>query len=173
VGHIGTAACRRQYLSHGAFKVTTSDCPDYKELKNLAQELGRPAESMCPLDVKNDPFYIGTTRQKAAHWFHRLWQELGLTAGSHIRRVHYRLVSIEGSALFDGRSYENTDMCFKVLCTSGRDARHLGLIPAEFIIDRRNPIPSSTSLMRMQSHRKSGPSTLVCSRPCSTQVGRK
>jgi hypothetical protein len=120
---------------------TTSDCPDYEELKNLAQELGRPAESMCALDVKNDPFYIGTTRQKAAHWFHRLWQELGLTAGSHIRRVHYRLVSIEGSTLFDGRPYENTDMCFKVLCTSGRDARHLGLIPAEFIVDRRNPNP--------------------------------
>jgi hypothetical protein len=32
--------------------LTTSDCPDYEELKNLAQELGRPAESMCVLDVK-------------------------------------------------------------------------------------------------------------------------
>jgi hypothetical protein len=52
------------------------DCPDYRILKARAKAQGRPAESMFALSATNDPFYVGTQRQKNAAWFHRLWIEL-------------------------------------------------------------------------------------------------
>jgi hypothetical protein len=115
------------------------DCPDYATLKAEAKSRGHSVKSLHALSPQNDPFYIGQQRQKNATWFHRLWIELGLTAGAHIRRVHYRLVSIAGTALPDGRPYENTDLCWHFICNAGRDARYRGLIPPEFVIDRRNP----------------------------------
>jgi hypothetical protein len=96
---------------------------------------------MFALAPSNDPFYISPQRQKDAEWFHRFWIDLGLTRGAHIRRVHYRVVSFAGTVMADGRPYENTELCWHYICNAGRDARYLGLVPAEFIVDHRNPDP--------------------------------
>jgi hypothetical protein len=110
-------------------------------LKAQAKSLKRPVDSMFALTPQNDPFYLSPQRQAMAHWFFRLWTELGLARGAHIRRVHYRIVSFAGMTMADGRPYENTETCWHYVCNAGRDARYLGLIPAEFIVDHRNPDP--------------------------------
>ena len=38
----------------------------------------------------------------------------------------------------NGKPYENTESCWASLCFGGRDARFLGLIPHEEIVDRKN-----------------------------------
>jgi len=116
-------------------------CPDYDSLRGRAKRERRQVDSLFVLSPSNDPFYLSPARQDDAAWFHRLWIELGLTAGAHIRRVHYRLVSVAGTTMADGRPYENTELCWHYICNAGRDARYAGLIPAEFIVDHRNPDP--------------------------------
>jgi hypothetical protein len=118
-----------------------ADCPDYVILKARAKALKRPVNSLFVLPASNDPFYIFPQRRKDAEWFHRFWIDLRLTPGAHIRRVHYRLVSVDGMTMADGRPYENTELCWHYICNSGRDARYRGLVPAEFIVDHRNPDP--------------------------------
>jgi hypothetical protein len=45
-------------------------------------------------------------------------------------------------AMPDGNLYRNTVLCQSKLIQAARDARYLGLIPANAIIDRKNPAPS-------------------------------
>jgi len=114
------------------------------DIKALAAELNRPVETLLALHRTNDPFYAGEAphRRKAAEWFMHLWHELSIPAGSHVRRIHYRLVSQPTPILCpDRRPYENTDRCSHILFNAARDAVFLGLVPGAAIVDNKNDAP--------------------------------
>jgi hypothetical protein len=112
---------------------------DYEGLTNLAKELGRPLYTLEVL--QNDPFTAGKEGRKAkAEWFAEIWRELNIQPGAHLRRIHYKLVSQTTPVLMhDGRPYINSINCFQHLVNSALDARHLGLIDSNRIVDRRSP----------------------------------
>jgi hypothetical protein len=66
----------------------------------------------------------------------------GVGKGHHLRRIHYQLVSAASPiAMVNGKPYENTDGCWQALCAAAADARHLGLVPIDALVDRRNDEP--------------------------------
>ncbi|MGA3061669.1 MAG: hypothetical protein ABSD90_00410 [Methylocystis sp.] len=96
------------------------------------------------LAPSNDPFYAGGTESSkaAAEWFAALYHRFGFTKGSHLRRVHYRVVSQEKPVLLpDGTPYENTEACWQKLIAASKPARYLGLVPITDFADKRNPDP--------------------------------
>src|SRR5829696_1873242 len=114
----------------------------YDGLKELAKRLGRPVSTLYALAPQNDPFFIGPARQATASWFASLWNDHGIAKGHHLRRIHYRLISQETPVrMLNGLPFENTDECWKALCNASADARHLGLVPANALVDRRNAEP--------------------------------
>jgi hypothetical protein len=115
-------------------------CPDYEELKASAKLLGRKPNELFALSPGNDPFYITPARQLAAEWFAGLWERFEFSKGTHLRRVHYILIS-NPISLPSGEPYENTEKCWSYLGSAGRDARYLSLIPPWDFVDRRNPEP--------------------------------
>ena len=68
----------------------------YDELKTLAAGIYKPVKDLIVMSQDNDPFYCGSKAQKKhAEWFYSLWKLHGFTYGTHLRRVHYLLVSQE------------------------------------------------------------------------------
>lgn len=117
----------------------------YAALKVLQQavreEQGRkpPITDLIVLSPQNDPFYAGTETEKAmAEWFAEVF---GTSTGSHLRRIHYRLVSRGDVMRADGVLYENDKSSWSYLNNASRFARYLGLMDPEDIVDRRNPSP--------------------------------
>jgi hypothetical protein len=92
------------------------------------------------MSTASDPFLaaISNSRQLSAEWAAELWQAHNFTTGVHLRAVHYILVSVS-AVMGDGLPYENTNECQAKLGDALRDARYLGLINADAIIDQRNP----------------------------------
>jgi hypothetical protein len=92
---------------------------------------------LLALAPKNDPFYAGSpASRQQAEWFARLWEDFGFTTGVHLRRVHYRLVSVETKILKpDGKPYENTLECWSFLGEAGKQARYLRLVDAHAFED--------------------------------------
>ncbi len=75
---------------------------DYESIKQLAQQIGRPAKDLVALAVVNDPFYAAVPhRHREGEWFAEIWHRFGFAEGVHIRRIHYVLViqSEEGQPL--------------------------------------------------------------------------
>jgi hypothetical protein len=116
---------------------------NYELFKRLANRLGRKLDSFAALATINDPFFAETNVRKAeAEWVAALWQRHGFGSGTHIRRVHYRLISQEDPILMaDGQPYQNNTNCWRALCQAVRDARYLDLISVDVIEDHRNPDP--------------------------------
>lgn len=118
----------------------------YEALNQLAKDLGRPASTLTVLSYDLDPFSCGIDRHVAgAEWFADLWRQYMPEYGGHLRRLHYRLVSLstEESPILrpTGERYVNTDSCWKALATAGLWARYLGLIEIGAMVDRRAPRP--------------------------------
>jgi hypothetical protein len=116
---------------------------DHEALVALSKELKRP---LYTLEItRRDPFTAGQpARRAAAEWFVELWSRFDIQPGAHLRRIHYLLVSQEpGSVLMpDGTQYLNVDKpCYALLNTAALDARYLGLIDPEWLVDRRNAEP--------------------------------
>jgi hypothetical protein len=115
---------------------------DYESLKAMAISIRRPVKDLLALAPANDPFYAGTgARGKAGEWFAAIWADHG-AAGSHLRRLHYRLVS--SAAPFrkpNGTNYENTENDWQFLCAASLSARYLDLIKFDDLVDRRNDEP--------------------------------
>ena len=60
----------------------------------------------------------------------------------HLRRIHYVLVSQPEPIIKpNGEPFENTENDWSYLDTASLAARYLGHIPADVLIDRRNPDP--------------------------------
>jgi hypothetical protein len=121
-----------------------SDPPKCRaDLIELGHKLRRRLDTLYTLGNPNDPWMADVDyRSKAAHWIAALFERMDIRSPIHIRQIHYRLVS-QGTPVpqEDGNPYVNSSDCFNHLCDAIRDARYLGLIPAELIIDRRNPAP--------------------------------
>jgi hypothetical protein len=78
-------------------------------------------------------------RKEEAEWFAEQYRQFGFGVGTHLRRIHYRLISQAAPILLpDGRKYENTQRCWKILCEASRDARYLDLVDIDDFVDRRN-----------------------------------
>ena len=116
----------------------------YEELKELAASLRRPFGSLVVLSPDTDPFLADRpARLAAAQWMAELYERFQFKPGTHVRRIHYVLVSQPTPVLMvNGEPYENTVYCSSMLINAARDARYLELIPANTIIDRRNPAPA-------------------------------
>jgi hypothetical protein len=133
--------------SNGVLAPAVSTAPadtdyNYESLKELAKTLDRSVETLVAQSIVSDPFYIQGARQRAAEWFAALWNELRCGPGTHIRAIHYRLIShVSGYTDADGRPYLNTDRCYKNLNQASQDARYRGLVPVEHFDDRRNDAP--------------------------------
>jgi hypothetical protein len=113
---------------------------DYATLNELAKKLGRTVESLLVLAGQNDPFYADRPGRRAAgEWFAGLWNRFGFGAGTHLRRIHYHLISSRTPVLLpNGMSYTNTTECWVKLLDASKNARCLRLVdPADFV-DRRN-----------------------------------
>ena len=114
----------------------------YDRIKRLAAELRRPASTLIALAPANDPFSITPGRRGEAQWFSRIWKQLGLGSGVHLRRLHYALISqAKPPKMPNGVPYENTHDCWQTLIRASNDARYLDLVPAEDFVDRRNSEP--------------------------------
>lgn len=69
---------------------------DYQEIRQVAKEEGCRIPDLLALAPQNDPFNAGSKNDLAkAEWFAQMWKEQGYTTGVHLRRVHYRLSSLE------------------------------------------------------------------------------
>ncbi len=114
----------------------------YKNIKKLAKELGCNVTDLLALSRNRDPFYSGgkSSREKA-EWFADIWKSECFEEGIHLRRIHYRLVSKNGSTRANGTPYENDQKSWAYLLEAACHARYLGLVDAEKIVDRRNPDP--------------------------------
>jgi hypothetical protein len=119
------------------------DALDHARLLALSKELKRPLYTLTVL--QQDPFTAGQAgRLEAAQWFAELWHRFDIKPGAHLRRIHYLLVSqVAGSVLMpDGSNYLNLDRpCYDLLNSAALDARYLGLVPADDLVDRRNDEP--------------------------------
>ena len=175
--------------------MSDTDAPEgYEQLQELAALLKRPLTSLVVLGPENDPFLAGRpARLAAARWVADLYKRLNFQPGTHVRRIHYVLVSQNSPVLLgNGEPYENTVLCAKTLYLGARDARYLGLIPANAIVDHRNPAPEiyfadaddSSAGNRIEGHagtvsdvgrshyygRKSSPPSLSLSGPTIEQL---
>jgi hypothetical protein len=121
----------------------------YEAIKALKAQLKREKgqrrniPDLLALADNNDPFYSGSpATRKQAEWFAQLWQQFSFASGVHLRRIHYRIVSVETPILkFDGTPYQNTVEDWGELSQAGKHARYLRLVDAHAFEDHRNPPP--------------------------------
>jgi hypothetical protein len=113
---------------------------DYEGIKALSKETKRNIPDLLVLSRNNDPFFAGLgSRLQWADWFTERWREYGFGVGTHLRRIHYRIISQPLPVpMPNGKDYENIEKCWENLCDGGRDGRYLGLVPAEDFVDRRS-----------------------------------
>jgi hypothetical protein len=113
---------------------------DYETIGQLAKELGCRVTDLIALSPQNDPFYVGVAaRREAGEWFARLWGELGFKVGSHLRRIHYIIISQDPLVLKpNGEPYFNTENDWKTLGKASLAARYYRLIPDGALADHRN-----------------------------------
>jgi hypothetical protein len=96
----------------------------YAALKVLQQAIreqrGRkpPITDLLVLSQQKDPYYAGSKAERAqAEWFASIFGE---TAGTHLRRIYYRLVSRGDVVRADGVLYENKKNSWDYLNNASR-----------------------------------------------------
>src|SRR5262245_38990518 len=102
----------------------------YDKIKAAARERDCDIDDLLALHRTNDPFFAGSPAQvKRAEWFARLWSDRAFANGTHLRRIHYQLVTgAESVRMVDDKPYENTLECWKYLGDSSKYARHLEMV---------------------------------------------
>ena len=115
---------------------------EFDDIKAMAKAIGRSIRDLIALSPDADPFYIGVgARRRDAEWFAGVWAEHG-AAGSHLRRLHYRLISATTPVRKpDGSEYQNTEHDWNLLAAASLVARYLDLVPFDALVDRRNDEP--------------------------------
>ncbi|ULR43652.1 hypothetical protein [Rhizobium sp. K102] len=116
---------------------------EYATIGALADEIGCRREDLIALSPDNDPFYVQRpSRAAEAEWFASLWQSLSFQVGSHLRRLHYSIISQQQPVLKpNGAHYLNTENDWKTLLSASLSARYLRLIPDGALADHRNDPP--------------------------------
>jgi hypothetical protein len=112
-------------------------------IKRIAKQSGCRISDLITLSVQHDPFNCGSKGDIAlAEWFANLWNRFGMQPNSHIRKLHYKIVSQEEDVpKLDGSPYRNTEDDSDELEKASKKARYLGLIDPRHLKDRRNPEP--------------------------------
>lgn len=112
-------------------------------IKAVAAENKCSAKTLIALTTENDPFFVGAPAQvEWAKWFAGVWQQFGYGSGTHIRRVHYQLVSQETPVIMpNDKPYENSAACWDRLVMMSKWARYLNLVEVDDFVDRRAPEP--------------------------------
>ena len=96
-------------------------------VKDWARRLGVAAKDLIALEYDSDPFYVGKpSDEQKATWFKRTWNRLGYTSVVHLRRVFYRLLSLEGMTTHDGQPFVNTRKCLEGLQHRGPEGSGTG-----------------------------------------------
>src|SRR5262252_4127588 len=88
---------------------SNKDPLDYESVNALAAKLDRPASTLIALSPHNDPFFAARPGRKAdAEWFADIWERFRFGDGTHLRRIHYRLISTTTPILMrDSKPYRN------------------------------------------------------------------
>ena len=115
----------------------------YHDLKAQAKAQGLPVKALIALAPQNDPYYTGTPTDEAmATWFANVWERFSFRTGTHLRRIHYLLVSQDPPfSRANGLPYLNDHPSWNYLLQASKVARYLGRIPAADFEDHRNPDP--------------------------------
>ena len=113
---------------------------NYQAIKKISKESGCSVKYLIVLSPQNDPFYVGTKSKIAlAEWFAELWELFGYTAGIHLRRIHYQIVSQDPPVIMpNGKPYKNTENCWSALVSASGYARYLHFVDPAAFDDRRN-----------------------------------
>jgi hypothetical protein len=128
---------------------------DYDGIRTFGKKNKVPVRDLMALGLDADPFYVNPVRIRKAEWFTEIIQKHFSGIGSiHTRRVHYRIQNnpqwnIKTPDISDlivqknmGKNwnvpYQNIEDHWDILQMAAKDARLLGLIPYEQIVDMRN-----------------------------------
>jgi len=106
-------------------------------------DIKRDRKRFLVLQEQSDPYYIGTPTQiEQVNWFMKVWNMFDFPGQIHIRRLHYRLVSLEKPVrMWNNKPYKNTKYCSEWLNKLSEWARHLDLIPYDTFEDKKNHPP--------------------------------
>lgn len=117
---------------------------NYATIKEYAKSAAKKITDLLALAPQNDPFYSGTESDVLrGQWFREIWDRAGFTNSVHLRRVHYWAVSQKEPVLMhSGQPYTNTEQCWDYLVMSSKQARYLGYVKIEDVIDNKNPKPT-------------------------------
>jgi hypothetical protein len=117
-------------------EVDLTSCPKWTEtMKKIAREMGVPVRSLISPD--DDPFYWTPSRLRRARWAKDVFDETFTGTPIYSRDIHYKTIgeivpwSEKGSSIYSG--INDT-----LLTHAFRDARYLGLIPWDGIVDMKN-----------------------------------
>jgi hypothetical protein len=117
---------------------------NYEDIHKLARTLGCTTADLLALIPSNDSSFAERNgRRKEAEWFAETCRMLGLGTGLHVRRAHYRAAISPPVPILkpDGTPYENTHNDWMLMARASRDARYLGVVPADWFVDRRSQDP--------------------------------
>ncbi len=113
---------------------------NYDTIKNMASNQGKRVSDYLALAVQNDPFYVGQNAEvEKAKWFAEIWDAGILARQSHVRGIHYIMISREDPLVMpNGKLYENTENCWTFLVAAAKSARYLDLVDPRAFKDRRS-----------------------------------
>ena len=99
-------------------------------IKRIAKQSGCRISDLITLSVQNDPFNCGSKGDIAlAEWFADLWNRFGMQPKSHIRKLHYKIVSQkEDVPKLEGSPYRNTEDDSDELEKASKKARYTGRV---------------------------------------------
>ena len=132
----------------------------YAQIKQLAKELKRPVTDLIALAAQNDPFYQGTpTTVALAEWFADFYHTY-VAPGTrvHVRRCHYKILSLGLSLPTNGKPYENIEGSWDILLMASKAARYLNLVDIWAFEDKKNEPPVDYSV----HHCGGEPTVFVC-----------
>jgi hypothetical protein len=99
---------------------------------------------LCVMSPQIEPFLAGETREKraSAEWLAEQVYRFYPNGTCHVRGLHYRCVAVGDLVKPDGDVYRNTDSDWQWLGRAATNARWLGLVPFDRVVDNRNEDPT-------------------------------
>lgn len=100
-------------------------------------------EELRVTSPQNEPFLSGETndKQARAQWFTQQFNRFYPFGTCRVRGLHYRCVAVGDLLKPNGKVYQNTEDDWCWLGLAATNARWLGLVPFDRIVDNRNDDP--------------------------------